>query len=277
MSAPVLSVVRSRRRRLLQIAVVTALLIAAFPVLRAYLALLRQREVQLAAAITDAGGKVQLRPPFRERMTALLKGRRVQGTQVFLGHGFDDEWVRRHDHLQDLNIQLLTIGEAELSGAGLAALLAEHPVTTLLANREELTDDAVAALADNGSLRELVLGYSTLTDKQLAHLPLEQLERLDIAGTRVTVDGLQELARCRKLRELDIDGRQFGPATVKLLNSLSSLERLRLCGSDVTDDHVKLLHGLNRYVLVTYWSTSTSEEARQDLTAVMRGLLAQHL
>lgn len=275
MSAPLQIIARSRRRRLLRVAIVGVLLVAALPALRVYLARLREREVQLAAAISDAGGKVQLRPPFRERITALLKGQKVLGTQVFLGRGFDDEWIRRHDQLQDLNIQLLTIGEADLSGAGLAALLAEHPVTTLLANREELTDDAVAALADNGSLRELVIAWTPLTDEQLAQLPLEQLERLDIAGTRVTVGGLQELARCRRLRELDIDGRQFGSATVDLLNSLPSLERLRLCGSDVTDGHVKLLHGLNRYVAVTYWSTSTSEEARQDLSDVMRGLLTQ--
>jgi len=276
MSAPLQPFARARWRRLLQIAVVVALLVAGLPALRAYIAHLREREVQLAADITKAGGQVRLRPPFRERMTALLQGRKVEGTQVFLGRGFDDEWIGRHDQLQDLSIQLLTIGEADVSGAGLAALLAEHPITSLLANREELTDDAVAALADNGRLRELVIGYSTLTDKQLARLPLEQLERLDIAGTRVTVGGLVELTRCRRLQELDVDGRQFGAATVELVNSLPALERLRLCGSEVNDDHVKLLHGLDRYIEVTYWSTSTTEEARQDLFHVMRGLLAQH-
>ena len=225
----------------------------------------RQAEQRLADALQVAGGRVDLRPPLRSRLEALYRRQPANGTEVFLGDGIDDTWIEEHGYLVDLPIDGLTIGNAQVTAPVLARLLSVQPVKTFYAGGETVTDDVVAALADNANLQQLMLGYSGLTDAQLERLPLEQLEQLDVAGTQVTSAGLKELRRCSRLTSLSIDGKQFTADAVSTLQSLFQLTDLTLAGSNVTRDHLAHLPDLQQVERVRLWYSRVTENELSEI------------
>jgi hypothetical protein len=272
MSAPAANIVRRSRpgpRRMLATVMCAAAALIGLVARERYR---QRREFELAEAIGAAGGRVELRPSLEDRFRAFLDGRRLAGTNVLLPlPEIDDDWLRNHGYLSDLGIDSLTIGNARISATSLARVLADHPVERLFAAGEELNAEAIDALADNGRLKELHLGGTPLSDADFTRLPLEQLERLDISETGISPQALQQLRRCRKLWDLDIDGTQFNDETARVLQSIPTLTHLTLTGPEVGNNHLLLLYGLRDILHVRLWSTNVSAERLVECRQLLRG------
>jgi formylglycine-generating enzyme required for sulfatase activity len=134
------------------------------------------------------------------RLTVELSQQRTQLTDEFLAAlGELDEPV-------DLHID----GRGELTPAQLAGLLrARHPRGLILSNiGQHVADADFSSLANHIQLELLQLTTAPrLTDGLFAHLQdLDQLERVQFDGERITDDGLRRLARSRRLKSLRISG-----------------------------------------------------------------------
>lgn len=200
------------------------------------------RVQRLVAEIEQAGGKVEL-----GSTTWTLFWDRVNGwggknpTRVRLARGTTQEWLTSWDDLSDLSIEMLKIDEPAKLGPELARLVGRHPLETLYAPGVKGADEIAAVLSVSRSLTELNLRDSDLTDEGLRRLPLEQLRMLNIAGTRVTLDGLRELRQLPAVVQIVLDGRQVNAETVALLEQNPNSYRLWLYGPDVNDETLQML------------------------------------
>jgi len=78
---------------------------------------------------------------------------------------------------------------------------------------------------------------------KLTKADLEEVEELSLEGTKITDEGLKELAKLKKLTELSLYGRkQITDAGLKELAKLSHLDVLWLSETQVTKAGVAQLH-----------------------------------
>ena len=99
-------------------------------------------------------------------------------------------------------------------------------------------------------------------------LPLEQLYSLSVPDTKVTSAGLKELHRCKELRCLALDGRQFDDEVAAVVRALPKLVRFCARGADVTDEHLERLRQLGVEELYLE-QTSASREGVASLKQAM--------
>jgi hypothetical protein len=184
------------------------------------------------------------------RMKALLKAGGVpteseSGLSVRFNRGIrvDRELLQSHDYFTALEFQELEIGGADFTAGDIEALFRAHPLCSVDARDVPISAAAFAALKNKSMLRTLDVRGSGLSDADLAALPLEGIESLQIDNTQVTAQGLSALTRCTKLHQLSLDGSQFTDEVANMLRSFR-LGSLSLSGPEVTDEHVLRLKDL---------------------------------
>lgn len=176
----------------------------------------------------------------------------------------DSAWLRDHGYLDELKINHLYVSSPKIAGTDIARLISGDPLEVLRAQQITEADVVAGSLSSAQQLASVDLENSDLTDQGLRRLPLEQLTFLNVAQTNVTALGLRDLAGCRRLMQLAIDGRQFDPSIAELLPGLESLYCLFLNGTDVVDGHLALLNSKNLKVVVLD-STSATAQGIQTL------------
>lgn len=84
---------------------------------------------------------------------------------------------------------------------------------------------------ESGGLKRIDLPGSQVTDGGLAHLAgMQNLEELNLASTRVTVEGVSQLRTLPRLRNIWLSTEQIkaGGGTTKAIDILASLELVRV-------------------------------------------------
>jgi hypothetical protein len=200
------------------------------------------RTQRLIGEIEAAGGWVAIGTTASSRLRDRVRGWSGEDpTSVRLARGTTPEWLRSWDDLTDLSIKLLKVDSGSDLGADLPRLVARHPLEEFYAPGVTGSDEIAAALSNSQTLRGVNLRDSDLTDAGLRALPLERIRQLNIAGTRITVDGLRELRRLPPIAMIVLDGLQVTDESVAILEQSPNPYRLWLYGPDATDDTVRTL------------------------------------
>ena len=89
--------------------------------------------------------------------------------------------------------------------------------------------------ADLGNVIELILADTRITDEGLKEMAkLQRLETLQLSYTRVTDAGIKELAKSQQLGTLFLTDTQITDAGLKDVTKLHKLKMLRIRGTKVT-------------------------------------------
>jgi internalin A len=171
-----------------------------------------------AAGILRVGGRVD-----RDSSGAI--------TAIHLG----DTFVNDADLLDLLAFRKLTsldLSHTRISDEGLLRLKPAIQIEDLsLLYAELITDLGINAIKGWGRLKRLNLrGTRVANDALVIVGRLLQLESLDVAYTRITDDGLENLASLTHLRQLALPRTQIGENAIARLGVLSTLQSLDLAG-----------------------------------------------
>jgi Leucine-rich repeat (LRR) protein len=99
---------------------------------------------------------------------------------------------------------------------------------------------------------------------------LSQLEGLDLAGLRLTDEGLAHVKRLTKLTFLSVHGTQVTDVGLADLKALSKLSALDLGDTRVTDLGIDYLKGLNELSVLNLGSTKVSDAGLVHLTGLSK-------
>jgi hypothetical protein len=117
----------------------------------------------------------------------------------------------------------------------------------------------------------LSLGYARVTDAGLKELArLKRLEELDLDAARVTDAGLKELVRLKELHALNLDATALTDAGLKELARLKKLRSLGLKQTGVTDAGLKELAGLKRLRSLGLGNTRVTDVGLKELAPLKR-------
>ena len=126
------------------------------------------------------------------------------------------------------------------------ARVAKSPwIISLDLSNSDIKDDDLAVLANMTQLEYIYLeGNPKLTDAGIAHLAkCTKLRHLELNQTSVTGSGLVALAGCQELRYLDLTDCPVTDEHFLRLPSFPKLETLHLAGTQVTDAGLNRLDG----------------------------------
>jgi hypothetical protein len=121
----------------------------------------------------------------------------------------------------------------------------------LVSEREitEITDEGLAALGAATKLEKLVLPQSRATGTGFSAFDPDPLVALSIDRWAILDTGVEQIARFRNLRQLDLSGCTIDDRELKLLaEKLPQLERLGLGLTSVSDEGFAALLGLKKLV-----------------------------
>jgi hypothetical protein len=195
------------------------------------------------------------------------------------GHKVTDKGLECLAHLSKLKSLVVTGDRTlRLSDAGLAHLSELPTLAVLSIESGRFTGFGLKHLGTMQSLKELAIGIDDLRDGGLAHLAnLPSLEDLSIRNetrspTSVSVAALEQIARIRTLKRLQLtlfDVR--GPGLVTL-GALPALESLRLTNADLTYEDLRHL-GTFPSLKEFCWSSFPEEtDPRRPTLRHLRGL-----
>jgi repressor of nif and glnA expression len=96
--------------------------------------------------------------------------------------------------------------------------------------------------ADLEKVTDLSLDFTKITDEGLKELAkFQNLTHLSLVGTQITDEGLKELAKLQKLKMLGLAQSKITDAGLKEVAKLQKLEMLNLNGTKVTKEGVTVL------------------------------------
>ena len=157
-------------------------------------------------------------------------------------------------------LKQLTLGNAEITDAGLVHLKRLTNLEMLSLHQSQITDAGLVHLKGITNLQTLKIWDSTITDAGMEHLKgLANLQTLKIWDSTITDAGMEHLKGLTNLESLYLTGTQITDAGLVHLKRLTNLESLDLGGTKITDAGLVLLRGMNLN------SLSMPKEAKTDL------------
>jgi len=114
---------------------------------------------------------------------------------------------------------------------------------------------------------EFVSSAATTTDQQIDLLSkvAPQLYDLNLAGTKVTDDGLKALDKMTNLHRLHLEKTAITDAGLSHLKNLSNLEYLNLYNTSVSDGGLEQLQGLKKLKNVYLWQSKVTDAGAESL------------
>ena len=189
---------------------------------RSILALLSAPALGLAADndawIAKLGGQVR-RDATGNIVEVNLRGRWVSATEILQ--------LLDYKKLARLNLSHTRIADPDLLYLRPAAQIEDLN----LAYAEHITDIGLSVIKDWKALKRLDVSGTQAADATitvLGHLP--SIESLDVAGSEVTDDGIQELLPLTKLKHRGLGRSQFSEGACEVLGLLDNLQSLDLSG-----------------------------------------------
>lgn len=92
---------------------------------------------------------------------------------------------------------------------------------------------------------------------------------LNLAGTKITDDGLKQIAGMKQLKRLHLEKTQIGDVGLDHLLGLAELEYLNLYGTQVTDAGAAKLAAMKNLKKVYFWQSQVSEEGIKSLQTAL--------
>jgi Leucine-rich repeat (LRR) protein len=168
------------------------------------------------AWILKLGGQVR-RDSIGDIIEVNLRGRWVSAAEILE--------LLQYKKLVRLNLSHTRIADPDL--------LYLRPATQIedlnLAYSEHITDIGMSVIKDWKNLKRLDVSGTQTADGALALLGrLGRLESLDVAGSEVTDDGIQELLPLTDLKHLGLGRSQLGEGAIEVLGLLDNLQSLDL-------------------------------------------------
>jgi len=112
--------------------------------------------------------------------------------------------------------------------------------------------------------------FTHMTDAEMAHVRgLSQLEKLALAGTKVTDDGLENIRGLTQLRILHLSPRTTNEGVANI-RGLTQLRELSLSGTLVTDAGLAHVQGLKQLRLLHLYETQLTDAALVHLKGLDR-------
>lgn len=140
-------------------------------------------------------------------------------------------------------------------------------------DRCDITSDALAGLENAPWICRLTLEFVDVGDDGIAVLPTwRRLSGLELLWTKVTDAGLDVLPRCPELSHLSLDGKLITPRSVESLSRCGKLERLTI--RNATDDAARALAGLTRPLMVELVGSQVTDESVPALAGLNVKVLA---
>jgi hypothetical protein len=134
-----------------------------------------------------------------------------------------------------------------------------------------LTEVVLTGLPDPGMPFGLALGHTKVTDEGLRELArLKSLQSLHLYSADVTDAGLKELAALKNLQSLYLGSTKVTDAGLKKLAGLKSLQSLYLYSTEVTDAGLKELAGLKSLQSLGLGSTKVMDMGLKELAGLNR-------
>lgn len=128
------------------------------------------------------------------------------------------------------------------------------------------TDDDLAILANEHSLRVLFLKGTPVTDAGLAHIKkLPNLWQVFITDMQITDAGVQHLGQLPQLRALWLRGTKVTDAGLVHLKGLKNLSNLGLADTCITDDGLATLSSFGRLTHLELDRTQVTDEGLKHL------------
>ena len=184
---------------------------------------------------------------------------------------FADKSLR---HLADLpKLKVVELSGTMVGRDGLEALAASRSIEVLDLTSVHLYEAEFRALAKFPRLRKLVIHCDRLNDWNAGYLRLlPHLRELDIAVMFVTVNGLQEISKLKRLRSLHI-GPLWPEHGVRWLERLDGLEELTLQVGSSEEDLWQALGSMgNLKRLTLYLSSSDGGAPPADALSALKKL-----
>lgn len=141
----------------------------------------------------------------------------------------------------------IRLERSSVSAELLPALAKATQLRALILDAGVMRDQDIQCLTSLSTLEHLRLRNSPLTDqavKDLANGQLDELRILNLPQAKLTADGLRELARLPRLRNLRIGGRSIDDAAIAELAKCPALSSLHLIQPGITDQSLETLAGM---------------------------------
>jgi hypothetical protein len=170
------------------------------------------------AWILKLGGQVR-RNGAGEVVEVNLRGRWVTATEIL-------------DLLQYKKLVRLNLSHTRIADPDLLYLRPAAQIEDLnVAYSEHITDIGMSVIKDWQNLKRLDVSGTQAADGMLALLGrLPRVESLDVAGSDVTDDGIQELLPLTSLKHLGLGRSRLGEGAVETLGLMDNLQSLDLSG-----------------------------------------------
>ncbi|MCC6509777.1 MAG: hypothetical protein IT423_11755 [Pirellulaceae bacterium] len=141
----------------------------------------------------------------------------------------------------------IRLERSSVSAEQLPALAKATQLRALILDAGVMRDQDIQCLTSLSTLEHLRLRNSPLTDqalKDMANGQLDELRILNLPQAKLTADGLRELARLPRLRNLRIGGRSIDDAAIVALAKCPALSSLHLIQPGITDQSLETLAGM---------------------------------
>jgi hypothetical protein len=147
---------------------------------------------------------------------------------------------------------------------------AAEPIEKLSGRLVRAAGGDVGEILGRRAIQRLDLSGGRIDDKALAELvpELERLgwlDRLSLAGARVSAPGFAALESLRQLRSLDLQNTSIDDESLEKLQSLAQLESLDLTGTAIGDRGVAELAGLTNLRVLWLDGTKITDDSIDDL------------
>jgi Leucine-rich repeat (LRR) protein len=173
---------------------------------------------------------------------------------------------------QHPSLQRLSLGNKDISNAGLVHLDHLRQLESLHLYNTRITDAGLAHLKQFPILKDLTLSETKITDRGLVYLRgITHLESLDLSKTRITDAGLKHLEPLGNLKSLFLYETEIGNRGLKHLRRLTKIETLFLSGSNVSDPGLKDLAALVNLKSLRLDKTKVSDNGVKELQKALPG------
>ena len=128
--------------------------------------------------------------------------------------------------------------------------------------------------AELAKVTRLNLGFTKITDEGLKDVAkLQQLEWLILINTKITDAGLKDVAKLRKLEELRLDGTKITDEGLKDVAKLENLKGLSLNSTQVTDVGLKDVAKLQNLIAFGLFRTKITKAGVAELKKALPNIL----
>ena len=128
--------------------------------------------------------------------------------------------------------------------------------------------------AELAKVTRLNLGFTKITDEGLKDVAkLQQLEWLILINTKITDAGLKDVAKLRKLEELRLDGTKITDEGLKDVAKLENLKGLSLNSTQVTDVGLKDVAKLQNLIAFSLFRTKITKAGVAELKKALPNIL----